>query len=80
MELAADMLMVDLPPTDDFEDERTTQVLQAFIDVCDALQVSDPADPLSRSIARAVIGIAAQGELDPRDLVARTLRRFAPGH
>lgn len=72
--------MMELFQDDDFDAERTSQILQAFIGVCGALKVSDPADPLSRTIARAVIGIAAQGERDPRALVERTLLEFAPGH
>ncbi len=51
----------------------TTTLLEAFLGVCSALQVSDPSDPLSKIIARTVIHIAAAGERDPRVLYERTL-------
>ena len=50
-----------------------------FLDVCRALLVSDPADPLSTNIARTLITFASEGVSDPDVLYKRTLAEFRSG-
>jgi hypothetical protein len=52
---------------------QAEKLLAIFLDVCAALAVSDPADPLAPRIARTLITIASEGESDPDTLYERTL-------
>lgn len=70
---SAGLLFGDLLGEQEDDPAFTTAMLEAFLGVCSALQVSDPSDPLSRTIARTMIHIAAAGERDPRALYERTL-------
>lgn len=78
--MATAFLFADFFQRQALDAERTKLLLETFIDVCGALKVSDPNDPLSKTIARAVIGLAAEGERDPVALYERTLREISAGH
>jgi hypothetical protein len=56
--------------------EFAEMLRDVFLRVCDALQVSDPVDPLAVEITRTVIALAAEGESDPDELYKRTLSEF----
>ena len=60
----------------EFEPEFAKAMLEVFKRVCHALKVTDPADPLSATIARAVILLAQEGERDPEILFKQTLGKF----
>jgi hypothetical protein len=47
-----------------------------FMKVCHTLKVSDPADPLSATVARTVITLALDGEVDRDALYQQTLNRL----
>lgn len=51
-----------------------------FLKACRTLQVSEPGDPLSATIARTLIiaAIASEGECDARELYRRTMIKLRP--
>ena len=61
----------------EFDYKFSKILLDVFISVCRTLEVSDPADPLSNTIARTVILIASEGERDPDELYKRTVNRLS---
>ena len=63
-----------------FDSEFSKMLLDVFMGVCRTLKVSDPADPLSSTIARTVILIASDGERDPDELYKRSLSQFQPNN
>lgn len=58
----------------------STDVLDVFLELCHALNVSHAHDPLSQTIARTVITIAAEGVCDAQELYEQTLRTLRPMH
>jgi hypothetical protein len=62
----------------EFNSEFSKMLLEVFMRVCRTLKVSDPADPLSNTIARTVFLIASDGVRDPDELCKQTLSRFQP--
>ena len=69
-------LFAKLSGDDEFSSDFAEMLRDVFLRVCDALQVSDPADPLAVEITRTVIALAAEGESDPDELYKRTLSEF----
>ena len=56
--------------------EFAEMLRDVFLKVCDALQVSDPADPLVAIITRTVTSLAFEGESDPAELYKRALNEL----
>ena len=73
---AAQGLIAKLLQGNKFDSEFEHAMLDVFMNVCRALNVTDPADPLSTTIAQTVILIASEGEHDPDQLFRETLSRF----
>ena len=55
-------------------------MLQVYLRVCRALDVSDPADPLANKVARAVIVLACEGVRDPEEIYQQALNQLRPAH
>ena len=61
-----------------FDSEVLEILRDVFLRVCRTLQVSEPADPLSATIARTliVVALACEGECDARELYRRTMNKL----
>ena len=72
--------IADLSKQLDFDSGVAETLRDVFLRACHALQVSDPADPLSGAIARTLIGaaLASDGECDARELYRRTMAKLRP--
>ena len=64
----------------DFDSGVAEILRDVFLSACRTLQVSEPADPLSGTIARTLImiAIASEGECDARELYRRTMIKLRP--
>jgi hypothetical protein len=60
----------------EFDSEFLKTLPEVFISVCRTLEVSDPADPWSNTIAHTVIILAAEGERDPVQLYRRAIAQI----
>ncbi|MEX0828522.1 MAG: hypothetical protein WD005_06205 [Haliea sp.] len=62
----------------DFDSGVLEILRDVFLSVCRNLQVSEPADPQSATIARTliVVAIASEGECDARELYRRTMNKL----
>jgi hypothetical protein len=69
-------LFAKLAEDDESSSEFAEMMRDVFLKVCDALEVSDPADPSARIITRTIISLACEGESDPDELYKRTLSEF----
>lgn len=76
--VTGDLLIAKLLQQNEFDSEFSKMLLEVFMGVCRTLKISDPADPLSNTIARTVILIASDGVRDPDELYKQTLSRFDP--
>jgi hypothetical protein len=61
-----------------FDSEVLEVLRDVFLSVCRTLQVSEPGDPQSVTIARTliVVALASEGECDARELYRRTMNRL----
>ena len=76
-----DLLIAKLLQENEFDPKFSESMLGVFKRVCQTLKVSDPKDPLCRTIARTVINLGADGERDREELYKRTLDRLRqPGN
>ncbi len=64
----------------DFDSGVAEILRDVFLKACRTLQVSEPGDPLSATIARTLIiaAIASEGECDARELYRRTMIKLRP--
>jgi hypothetical protein len=62
----------------DFDSGVVEILRDVFLSVCRTLQVSEPADPSSATIARTliIVAIASEGECDARELYRRTMNKL----
>jgi hypothetical protein len=62
----------------DLNSEVLELLRDVFLSVCRTLQVSEPGDPQSGTIARTliVVALASEGECDARELYRRTMNRL----
>ena len=64
-------------------DSGIVEILRdVFLDACRALRVTEPADPLSTTIARTliIVAIASDGECDAGELYRRTMIKLRVVH
>ena len=64
-------------------DPGVVEILRdVFLSACGTLQVSEPTDPLSATIARTliIIALASEGECDARELYRRTMSTLRSVH
>lgn len=69
-------LIAELVRENELNSDDVAAMLEVYMSVCRALDVTDPADPLSNKIARAVIHIAREGERDPQEIYKRALNQL----
>jgi hypothetical protein len=72
----------DLSEQLDFDSGVVEILRDVFLDACRTLHVSEPADPLSATIARTliIVAIASEGECDARELYRLTMKKLRPVH
>jgi len=64
-------------------DPGVVEILRdVFLSACRTLQVSEPTDPLSATIARTliIVALASEGECDARELYRRTISTLRSVH
>jgi hypothetical protein len=73
---AARGLIAKLVQENELNSDDVAAMLDVYVRICRVLKVTDPADPLSNTVARTVIHIAQEGERDPQELYKRALSQL----